>query len=189
MKYKYLELNPRGRDICFFDLETTGLTAYAEIIEIGALRVETDNFNLMAEFNMKLSPTRLSMADPKALEVAGYDPQVWGEEAVAPKKGLQAFMDFASGTVLSAHNLPMDWMWLQRNLEDHGLHPEYLYGGIDTMSLAWIKLREHGIQSRLSLKALADYFNIDAGQPHRALDDARTAYKLFVKLIALDEKK
>ena len=142
----------------------------------------------MDEFSVKLFPQRIEVADPVALEIAGYDPKVWEKEAIEPREGLQQFLDFAEGSILSAHNLPMDWMWLQRNLEDVDLDPSYVYSGVDTVAVAWTVFHRKGINMPLSLGRLADYFNIDRGQAHRALDDAKTAYQVFVKLIELDAK-
>ncbi|MDP3953482.1 MAG: 3'-5' exonuclease [bacterium] len=188
MEYRYFENTIRGRDICFFDLESTSLSAYGEILEIGALRVETDAFNVMEEFNIKVLPQRIEVADPAALEISGYNEELWAKEGIESKEALARFMDFAEGSILSAHNLPMDWMWLQRNLEDVGLNPSHVYSGIDTVGVAWTVFHRKGINAPLSLGKLADYFDIDRGQAHRALDDARTAYKVFVKLLELDAK-
>jgi len=189
MQYRYFENVPRGRDIVFFDIEATSLSSYGEIIEIAGVRVETDNFNIMEEFAVKLKPQRIKTADPVALEIAGYDPDVWKKEAVDPKEGLQKFVEFAEGNILAAHNLPMDWMWLQRSLEDVDIDPSYVYSGIDTVGVAWTVFHRKKIQMPLSLGRLADYFDVDRGQAHRALDDAKTAYKVFVKLLELDAKE
>ena len=183
MKYKYLDIQPRGRDLCFFDLETTGLSTYAEIIEIGAVRVETDAFNVMDEFEIKIMPQHLELADPEALAVNSYDKEIWEKEAVDVKTGLTKFVEFAEGSILSAHNLAMDWMWLQRSLEDNGMEPSYVYSGIDTITLAWQKFNKLGIKRGLSLKGLAQYYNIDLGTHHSALSDAKTAYRIFLKLL------
>ena len=189
MEYRSFENVPRGRDIVFFDIEATSLSSYGEIIELAGIRVETDAFNVMEEFEMKLKPQRIKTADPVALEIAGYNEEVWKKEAVDPKEALQKFVEFAEGNILAAHNLPMDWMWLQRSLEDVGIDPSYVYSGIDTVGVAWTVFHRKGIQMPLSLGRLADYFNIDRGRAHRALDDAKTAHKVFVKLLELDAQK
>ena len=183
MRYKYLEIKNRDRDLCFFDLETTGLSSYAEIIEIGALRVESDAFNVMEEFEIKIKPQRIEQADPEALKINGYDPVVWNEEGIELKEGLSRFIDFAEGSILVAQNLPMDWTWLQRSLEDVGLDATYVYAGLDTISLAWGKFQREGVKSKLSLTSLANYFGMERENAHRALGDAKLTYQVFLKLI------
>jgi len=83
---------------------------------------------------------------------------------------------------LAANNLPFDWMWLQKAVEDLGLQPTYFFKGLDIFSLAWLKLKNKEEVVNLSLRQLADHFNVDMGRQHRALDDALTAYNIFLKL-------
>ncbi|PIR98481.1 MAG: hypothetical protein COT88_01490 [Candidatus Colwellbacteria bacterium CG10_big_fil_rev_8_21_14_0_10_41_28] len=186
--YNFKDSGNRNRDLCFFDLEATGLSAYSEILEIGAIRIETDSLNIMEEFSTKTLPERIETADPEALEVVGYDEKVWKKEAIPIKEALEKFLVFAEDCVLVAHNLPFDWMWLQRSLEDNGLNPTFFYHGLDTISLAWLKTQQDKIKTGLSLKNLSRQFDIDMGTHHNALEDAKTAYNIFVKLIETDEE-
>lgn len=187
--YNFLDSDNRNRDLCFFDIESTGLSVYGEMIEIGAIRVETDGLNIMDEFSTKILPERIETADPEALEVVGYDEKLWKKEAIPIREALEKFLVFADDCVLVAHNLAFDWMWLQRSLEDNGLTPTYFYHGLDTVSLAWLRTQQDDIRTGLSLKNLSRNFDIDMGTHHNALDDAKTAYNIFVKLIETDEQR
>lgn len=185
IRYRLFDMPLPDRDLCFFDLETTRLDLKAEIIEIGAMRVEPKEFKILNELELKIRPLRVEEADPEGLAISGYNENDW-IHAVALEHGLKTFLEFAEGTVLVANNLPFDWMWLQKAVEDLGLQPTYFFKGLDVFSLAWLKFktkpRTEEVTS-LSLKQLATHFNVDMGKHHRALDDARTAYNVFLKLL------
>ncbi len=181
IRYRLFDIPLPERDLCFFDLETTRLDLKAEIIEIGAIRVESKEFKLVGELELKIKPRRIDTADPEGLAISGYNEDEWAQ-AVALEEGIKTFLEFADGTILVANNLPFDWMWLQKAVEDLNLQPTYFFKGLDVFSLAWIKLGYKSGLNTLSLKDLASYFSIDMGRHHRAIDDARTAYQIFVKL-------
>ncbi|MBI2594887.1 MAG: 3'-5' exonuclease [Candidatus Colwellbacteria bacterium] len=182
IRYRLFDLPLPERELCFFDLETTRLDLKAEIIEIGAVRAEPREFKILNELNLKIKPEKISEADPEGLAISGYSEGDW-REAVALEAGIQTFLEFADGAILVANNLPFDWMWLQRAVEELDLQPTYFFKGLDIFSLAWLKLRNKEEVANLSLKQLATHFNVDMGKHHRALDDARTAYNIFLKLI------
>ncbi|MDP3991812.1 MAG: 3'-5' exonuclease [Candidatus Colwellbacteria bacterium] len=185
IRYRLFDIPLSERNLCFFDLETTRLDLKAEIIEIGAIRVEPKEFRILNELELKIKPEKISEADPEGLAISGYSDGDW-MEAVALEDGVKTFLEFAEGTVLVANNLPFDWMWLQKAVEDLNLQPTYFFKGLDIFSLAWLKFKAEPhtepLAANLSLKQLATYFNVDMGKHHRALDDARTAYNIFLKL-------
>lgn len=196
IRYRLFDVPLQERDLCFFDLETTRLDLKAEIIEIGALRVEPQNFKILNELDLKIKPVRVHEADPEGLVISGYNETDW-TEAVALEHGIKTFLEFADGTMLVANNLPFDWMWLQKAIEDLNLQPTYFFKGLDIFSLAWLKFKAEprteplvsgsGAWDReevanLSLKQLATHLNVDMGRHHRAIDDTRTAYQIFLKL-------
>ena len=185
IRYRLFDIPLPERDLCFFDLETTRLDLKAEIIEIGAVRVEPKEFKILRELEIKIKPVRIDEADPEGLTISGYNEDDW-TQAVALEEGIRSFLEFADGTILAANNLPFDWMWLQRAVEDLGLQPTYFFKGLDVFSLAWLKLKAKPREeiTNLSLKQLAAHFNVDMGRQHRAIDDARTAYQIFLNLIS-----
>lgn len=182
IRYRLFDMPLPERDLCFFDLESTRLDLKGEIIEIGAIRVEPQEFKVLKELELKVKPVRLEEADPEGLAVSGYHEDDW-KNAVSLEDGIKTFLEFADDSILVANNLPFDWMWLQKAIENLGLQPTYFFKGLDIFSLAWLKLKDREEISNLSLRQLADYFNVPMGRQHRALDDAKTAYGIFLKLM------
>ena len=57
-------------DLCFVDVETTGLDPVRhELIELAAVRVDRHTLEPLDHVSVKVRPERLADADPKALEV------------------------------------------------------------------------------------------------------------------------
>jgi len=189
LKYKHFDIPINERDLCFVDTETTGFELSKELLEIGAVVVKANTFEKIDEIDIKIKPSHIENASQEALEIVGYNEEEWEKEGVEAKKGLQMFLDFAEDTILVAQNLPFDWMHIQNALEEHGLQPTYHYKGLDTFSLGWLMLGDKIEFPRLSLKEMAVHFGVDMGAHHRAIDDARTAYGIFLKLIELNGQR
>lgn len=171
-------------DLVFFDTELTGLDMHHEMIEIGFVKVKAKTFEVIAEKQIKIKPMRLLEANEESLAIAGYNDVEW-EKATDLGSALQDFLTYTDGAMLVGHNLPMDWLFLKKSLAECGLSANFYYKGLDTFSLAWQKLHGTGAFRRYSLKELAIHFNIGQGNAHRALDDARTTYQLFKKLLEI----
>jgi DNA polymerase III alpha subunit (gram-positive type) len=77
---------------------------------------------------------------------------------------------FIGDSIVVGHNIRFHLGFLHR----HGLLVRHPY--IDTVELATILLPE---QQRYGLGSLARSLDLDAGRPHRALDDARTTVALM----------
>jgi DNA polymerase-3 subunit alpha (Gram-positive type) len=171
-------------DLVFFDTELTGLEMHHEIIEIGFIKVRAKTFEVIIEKQIKIKPVHLETANRDSLEIAGYKEADWAD-AVDIKTALQEFLSYTENAMLVGHNLPMDWLFLKKSLAECQLPSNFYYKGLDTFSLAWQKLRETGMFHRYSLKELSAHFNVSQGNAHRALDDARTTYEIFKKLVVL----
>lgn len=178
------ELIVDNLDLVFFDTETTGLNLAHELIEIGLVKVRAKTYEVISEKDIKIKPVHIETANPDALLINGYNAPEWAE-AYDLKNGLIEFLKYTDGTMLVGHNLAFDWMHIKKSLEQCGLEANYYYKGLDTFSLAWQKLASTGKFKRYSLKELAPYFGIDPGHAHRAIDDARTTYQVFLKLSKL----
>ena len=183
------EVNVAEADLVFFDTETTGFDLNKELIEIGLVKVKAKTFEIIIECDIKIKPARIGDADPDALEIVGYDPEEWEREGVDLKTGLEKFLSYTDGAVLVGHNIAFDWMHIKKSLEQCGLHFNYYYKGLDTFSLAWQKLAGQPNLTHMSLRELSKYFNLSEGRAHRAIDDARTTYRVFLELLKEPEHR
>ncbi len=183
------EVNVAEADLVFFDTETTGFDLNKELIEIGLVKAKAKTFEIIAEKDIKIKPTRIEDADPDSLGIVGYDPAEWERDGVDLKTGLEQFLSYTEGCILVGHNIAFDWMHVKKSLEQFGMSFNYYYKGLDTFSLAWQKLAGHQGIDRISLRELTTYFNIPEGRAHRAIDDARATYQVFLKLLKEPENR
>lgn len=183
------EVSVAESDLVFFDTETTGFDLDKELIEIGLVKARAKTFEVIAEEDIKIRPVHLETADPEALGIVGYDPAEWAKDGVDLKTGLERFLSHTAGTVLVGHNLAFDWMHIKKSLEQCGLRPNYYYKGLDTFSFAWQKLVGQPGLDHLSLLQLTQYFRLDQGRAHRAIDDARATYQVFLRLLKESERR
>ncbi len=154
------------------DVETTGLDFDSEcIIELAAARFE--NGEVVSEFQAFLPPTKA--LTPIASLLTGLR-----EEALrsAPPvvETLRAFLDFAGGLPLVAHNAEFDSLFLRRALEREGL-PAPAGPWLDSLLLAraaWPAWESHRLDS------LAERLEILREAEHRALPDALRAGRVFL---------
>lgn len=173
----------RERDFVFFDCEFTGLRFNHEITEIGFVKAKAGTFEVLKERSIKLWPEHIENASPAGLEISGYNEAEWKRDGVEMKAGLEEFLTYTKDAILVGHNVSIDLMHLEKALWEHGLESNYFYKPLDTFALAWYQLQDEQEITRFSLRELANYFGIDRGRAHRAIDDARTTYQVFLKLI------
>ncbi|OGB60266.1 MAG: hypothetical protein A2Y94_02130 [Caldithrix sp. RBG_13_44_9] len=170
------------------DIETTGLEFLKdEIIEIAAVRYVEGAKEDKLQFLLKPTqaiPYHISRLTGISNEMVAVAPQL---DDIALK-----FLQFIGEDALIVHNAPFDLPFLEYHLkksiqqkinqpEDQKnlllQNPQY-----DTLTLARIFLP---FQSGFSLVKLAEYFQIEITQHHRALPDACAAAEIFLKLIEI----
>ncbi len=176
--------NVKDFNLAIVDIETTGITLDKEIIEIGLIKMSPYNFAVIDEWEIRIRPQKPESADQEALKITGYNEREW-ENAVSEEEAIKKFLEKTEGCILIGHNLSFDLMHLTQAIERHKLRPTFWYKSIDTFTLAWQKLRNDPRIRSLSLDELARYFGIEAEPAHRALNDCKTTYKVFLKLISL----
>lgn len=155
-----------------FDFETTGLEAAAQIIEIGAVKVEYGE--VTAVFSQLVDP---GVPIPYVVQqLTGItDEMVAGMPRIADI--IDAFADFIGDLPLVAHNARFDMRFLQRDALAAGR--TLCSPVVDTLSLArktWYKLPSY------KLTFLTDYFCIAQPEAHRAWCDARAAAMLYLMM-------
>ena len=156
-----------------FDLETTGLVPVRDrIVEIGAVRVETDG--TMQRFSTLVNPG--IAIPPRAVSVHGITDEM---VANAPcfKDAAYPFLDFIKGSKLVSHNARFDLGFMQENLARCGL-PLIKTGAYDSIQLirkAFPRLPSYSLQT---LKVSLHLPEIE-GEAHRALYDAELTMCAF----------
>ncbi len=163
-------------ELVAIDLETTGLDAGQDaIIEVGVVRMRDgeiiDEFTTLVDPNRPIPHLITTITGIRTQDVAGM-PRI---EAVIP-----AVRAFVGDVPVVGHNVNFDTSFLLRQ----GIlqtNPR-----IDTYDMASVLLPR---APRYSLSSLASEVQIDVGDAHRALADARAAgllyWLLWTKLLAL----
>jgi DNA polymerase-3 subunit epsilon len=160
------------------DLETTGGAAGSDAItEIGAVKVRDGE--VIGEFATLVDP---GVAIPPFIAVlTGITDQL---VARAPRMSsvLPAFLEFAAGSVLVAHNAPFDVGFLKAECNAQG-QPWPSHAIVDTAVLARRVLTRDEVPN-CKLATLAHFFHADTTPNHRALADARATVDVLHGLLA-----
>lgn len=173
------ELDTPLRDITFVvvDLETTGGSSENDAItEIGAVKVRGGE--VLGELGTLVDPGRA--IPPYIVELTGITTAM---VRTAPRIDavLPAFLEFASGAVLVAHNAGFDVGFLKAAAARQGL-PWPKFQVLCTVKLARRVLGRDEAPS-VKLSALAALLGADTTPSHRALDDARATVDVLHALI------
>jgi DNA polymerase-3 subunit epsilon len=164
------ELGRPLRDLtfCVVDLETTGGSAEggSMITEIGAVKVRGGE--ILGEFQTLVNPhTEI----PAFIAVLTGISNAMVADSPPIESALPAFLEFAQGSVLVAHNAPFDVGFLKYFAERQG-RPWPAFEVLDTAKLARrVITRDDAPNCKLS--SLATLFRSGTTPNHRALSDAR----------------
>ena len=154
------------------DVETTGLDATAKVVEVAWVEID-DQLNVLDE--------RSSLIDPGVPIPAGasavngiYDKDVVGKPTLQ-----QFYVDaWEDGPVyLAAHSAAFDMRFL-------GQQYEQVHGTLCTLALARRTVKG---PANYRLGTLAEFFNIEQKDAHRALDDVKTTLQILSRIISLTE--
>jgi DNA polymerase-3 subunit epsilon len=153
---------------CVVDLETTGGSAQAGsmITEVGAVKVRGGE--VLGEFQTLVNP-RTDI--PAFIAVLTGISNSMVADAPPIESVLPAFLEFAAGCVLVAHNAPFDVGFL-RHFAEQQQRPWPAFEVVDTAVLARrVITRDDAPNCKLS--SLARLFRAGTTPNHRALSDAR----------------
>ena len=160
------------------DLETTGGSAAggSMITEIGAVKVRRGE--VLGEFQTLVNPhTQI----PAFIAVLTGITNSMVADAPPIESALPAFLEFAAGTVLVAHNAPFDVGFLQHFAREQQ-RPWPAFEVLDTAKLARrVVTRDEAPNCKLS--SLARLFRAGTTPNHRALADARATVDVLHGLI------
>lgn len=158
------------------DLEMTGVHPKKDvIIEIGAVKVLTENGNLrMKEFQSLVRPRKAISLE--ITEMTGITNEMV-ENAPSSDEVMPRFFDFLGEHTLIGHMIICDYSFLKQWAVNH--ERKFERNGIDTLKIARARLPE---LSSYKLDDLSEYYGMNREQNHRALDDARATNILYRSL-------
>ena len=149
------------------DLETTGGSpSNCAITEIGAVKV--CGGEVLGEFQTLVNP---GVAIPAFISVLTGITDAAVAQSPRIDSVLPAFLEFAAGSTLVAHNAPFDMGFLKAAAEHQGIDWP-AFGVLDTARLARRTL-DRDEAPNCKLATLARLFHATTTPSHRALDDAR----------------
>jgi DNA polymerase III epsilon subunit family exonuclease len=164
-------------DFVIVDVETTGWSpGEARITEIGAVRVSAGR--VCGQFSSLVNPH--SAIPGPVTELTGISDAM---VSAAPPldRVLPAFLDFARGCVLAAHNAPFDVGFLSAACLACDLRwPDFTV--VDTVELARRVLSEDEVPN-CKLPTLAAFFGVQTPPCHRALPDALATADVLLGLL------
>ena len=164
-------------DFVIVDIETTGWTpGVARITEIGAVKISAGH--QLGQFSSLVNPGR-AIPERVAALTGISDAMV----AAAPPLAevLPAFLAFARGCVLTAHNAPFDTGFLAAACQACDL-PWPDVPVVDTVELARWVLNEDEVPN-CKLSTLAAFFGARTTPRHRALADALATADVLMGLL------
>jgi len=169
------------KKIAFVDLETSGLSPNRhEILEIGVIVYDVEK-NTLREFEAKIKPTNIEAADPKALELNGYNEKEW-KHAISLRDALAQLAEACEGASFLAYNVTFDWSFMEEAYRKTNMADPFHYHRICVMSMAWFKIPKAKVNG-YSLKTVCAYLGIEPEpKMHRALNGARKAMEVYMKL-------
>lgn len=161
--------------IIAIDVETTGIDPeFDRVIEIGAFRPETGE-----TFRTLIQPGR--PLQPKITELTGITDAML-IDALSENQAVLDFLEFlGEDRILLGHNIPFDHGFLVQAIRRQKLEvPEFLV--LDTLRISRALLPE--LPSK-RLEALCEHFGLTNERAHRAFEDARVTYDLYLRLLEL----
>lgn len=151
------------------DFETTGLSSSIDrVIEVAVVRTDSEG-NVLREYSSLVNPGR----DVGRTDIHGITAGML-TDAPTFQETLGGLLEVLNGAVLVAHNAAFDTKFL---------NAEFLRCGISDLeieSLCTLKLMYSGFpRGPRRLADCCEFFGIEVGNAHCALDDARMASKLL----------
>ena len=165
---------PLSETFVCFDTETTGLRPDSEeITEIAAIKVRDGE--IIDEFQTYVNPHK--PIPPNITELTGISDETV-REAPELAEALPAFLDFAGGLPLVAHNAGFDMAFIRKGCDSLGIQREFT--SIDTVEMSRILFPD---MAKVKLNVLAKALKVGPFEHHRASEDASVLGRIFIKLL------
>lgn len=168
---------PLKFDYVVVDIETTGLTPSSEIIEVCALHIVDGN--VVDKYSSLIDYPERKTLPKKITELTGITLDMMREEGGYVEDVLNKLKNFIGDKVIICHNAKFDLGFLIKKMDkyiDSSLCNEF----IDTLYLSREFLSEE-IQNH-KLPTIANHFNIDTTNLHRAEGDCIITYQVYEDL-------
>ncbi len=180
----------KKHNLAFVDIETTGLDPDKhEIIELGVVLVRQigdmgKDFEVIEEFEIKIKPEHIELADPQALKVNGYDASQW-VFANTLTEAMKVFSEKTKDAIFVAHNMTFDYSFIDKAFKQTGVENKMFYAKLDTISMAYAKLHANPHIEKFRLQKLCEYFGVENERAHSALSDTRALFEVYKHLMKL----
>lgn len=158
----------------FLDIETTGLEAHHEIIEIGVQCVVNGE---CTERWSKLIVPKNRIPD-QIVKLTGITNEMVQSEGVLLKDALVQLMEIVAGKTVVCYNSTFDLSFLQKAYAENNLEPPFTKI-IDVLPMARKEIEN---LNSYKLGSVAKYFGISTDAMHRALQDCDILRKVFLNL-------
>ena len=165
--------------LVFLDTETTGLDRYKhEIIELALIVIE-DGVRTV-EQSWKLKPRRIETADKIALDINGYNEQLWKEQGYSwSKEACERLKIHLNGSVVIGHNIQFDIGFLRQVFKEYGVSFRFP-PQMDTRALARLVWGFESLKMD-NIRQNVDGMTTDGG--HRALKDTEDCVYIYEKFV------
>ena len=171
--------------LMFLDTETTGLEPQHEVIQIGVVAMNGE------EYEWKIKPERIDLADPEALKINRYDPGKWEEEGRPSGEVCRELASMLQQTQMVCCNPTFDITYLRYSFIENGISPRHL-AYPKPLCVAIFAAPIMSVAEGLgipSLRKMCDYFGVPNDGAHDALEDARMTREIYIKAVDLYREK
>jgi len=172
------------RPIAITDVETTGLDfAIQEIIEIGLVVINQKTLEIINTLDVKVKPEHIETADEFAIKLNGYNETDW-KNAITLKEAMSIYGGKTKDAIFCAHNMTFDWSFIFEAFRKTDVKDQMDHHRIDLFTMIWMKLRNSNCE-KFSLNEAAKRLGVsEEPMPHRGINGAMTAYKIYKKLVS-----
>ena len=170
----------KSQEFVIFDLETTGLDVNQgdEIVEIGAIRFQGENYNDITSFETFVQPKTLIPKEATAIngitnEMVKNAPRI--DEVFIP------FMNFCKGAIPVAQNAKFDLSFLQPYIQKNEYMNFYTFC-VDTKMISrkiWFYERGHNLDTIAARLGLT----YNSKTRHRSIADCKITGECFIKML------
>lgn len=176
--------------LAFIDTETTGLDPDKhEIIELALIVCKQTEqpgrgpkLEIVKEYEWKIKPERLDLAEEDALRINGYNETDW-MFAYDLRPVMEEFAKATQSCSFVSHNLAFDYPFVMKAFKKADVDSKMHYAKIDTISVAFARLYDVPQATSFSLKSLCELFKVENARAHTALADTRALVAVYKKMM------